>query len=210
MRVIKTSDIINEAAVNAVVKELKEGAIVAFPTETFYGLGVIWSDTTALARLFKLKRRPENKPVPLIIGNVSSLSAVATAPKKIALRIMEKFWPGPLTILLAAKAGLPELITGGTGKVALRVPGKSFALDIARATVVPITATSANISGRAPAGSADEVIKYFGEAVDLVVDGGPAPGGKPSTIIDLSGETIKLLRKGVIPYDKILEAAEDQ
>lgn len=206
MRVIRTSDMMNEAAVNEAVKKLEKGEIVAFPTETFYGLGVLWSDTAALARLFKLKHRAKDKPVPLIIGDVTALSTVALAPEKIALGLIEKFWPGPLTILFNAKAGLPELITGGTGKVALRVPGRSFALDVARAAGAPVTATSANISGQAPARSADEVIRYFGEAIDLVVDGGPAPGGKPSTIIDMSGHTIKLVREGLIPYEEILEA----
>lgn len=209
MRVIKTSDVVDEAVINEVVVELKAGGIVAFPTETFYGLGAIWSDTTALSRLFRLKRRTKDKPVPLIIGDVSVLSAVAATPEKIALSIIEKFWPGPLTILFAAKAGLPELITGGTGKVALRVPGKSCALDVARAARIPITATSANISGKAPARSADEVIRYFGEDVDIVIDSGPAPGEKPSTIIDMSGGGIRLVREGLIPYNEILKAARD-
>lgn len=208
MRVIKTSGISHETDLNEVVQELKAGGIVAFPTETFYGMGVIWSDATALARLFQLKRRTKDKPVPLIIGDVATLSAVALAPEKTVLRIMDKFWPGPLTILFAAKAGLPELITGGTGKVALRVPGRSFALDVARALGYPITSTSANISGKAPARTADEVIRYFGDDLDIVVDGGPAPGEKPSTIIDISEGTLRLVRDGVIPYNEILAATK--
>ncbi len=190
--------------------EINRGGIVAFPTETFYGLGVSFSDKDALAKLFELKRRPKDKPMPLIIGDVAALSIVASAPDEVALRIIERFWPGPLTILFAARALLSDLITGGTGKVALRVPGRSFALALAGAVGYPITATSANISGKPPAQSADEVIAYFGNAVDIVVDGGRAPGQKPSTIIDVSEGAIKLLRQGVVPYEEILAAARGQ
>ncbi len=210
MRVIKTSDGADKAILNEVAEELRKGGIIAFPTETFYGLGTAYSDTDALARLFSLKHRAKDKPVPLIISDIPSLSIIATEPEKTAFRIMERFWPGPLTILFAAKAQLPELLTGGTGKVALRVPGRSFALDLARAVGYPVTATSANISGKEPARSADEVIRYFGDAIDIIVDGGPTPGEKPSTIIDMSGGTIKLVREGVIPYVEILETAKSR
>lgn len=210
MRVIQSSGANKKNALTEAAGEIERGGIVAFPTETFYGLGVIYSDTEALARLFRLKRRPKNKPIPLIIGNVPELAIVASQPDKIAFRIIERFWPGPLTILFAAKAELSDLITGRTGKVAARVPGRSFALDLAGAVGYPLTATSANISGMPPAGSPDEVIGYFGDGVDLIVDGGIAPGEKPSTIIDMSEGTIALVREGVIPFKAILEAAEGQ
>jgi L-threonylcarbamoyladenylate synthase len=210
MRVIRISGTDNEAALAEVAGEIKQGGIVAFPTETFYGLGVTFSDKNALEKLFKLKGRPKDKPMPLIIWNILMLSVVASAPDEIALRIIERFWPGPLTILFAAKAGLPALITGRTGKVALRIPGRSFALDLARAVGYPITATSANVSGMPPAHGPDEVIRYFGDAVDIVVDGGLAPGEKPSTIIDVSEGSIKLVRQGVVPYEDIVTAARGQ
>ncbi len=207
MRVIRISDTNIQAALIEVAGEIKQGGIVAFPTETFYGLGVSFSDKDALTKLFELKRRPKDKPIPLIIGDVSALSVIASSPDEIALRIIERFWPGPLTILFAAKAVLSDLITGRTGKAALRVPGRSFALDLARAVGYPITATSANISGMPPASGPDEVISYFGDGVDLLIDGGRTPGGRPSTIVDVSERTITLVREGVIPYKAILEAA---
>ncbi len=207
MRVIRISAADNRAALVDASKEIEAGGLVAFPTETFYGLGVIYSDTKALIRLFELKRRPKDKPMPLIIGDISALSVIAYPPEKIALSIIEKFWPGPLTVLLAAKPGLPELVTGGSGKVAVRVPGKSFALDLARSVGRPLTATSANISGMPPAESPGDVTGYFGDAVDLLIDGGRAQGGRPSTIIDMSQDGISLVRPGVVPYEEILKAA---
>ena len=207
MRVIKIPGADKKAALIEAAGEIKGGGIVAFPTETFYGLGVIYSDTQALMKLFELKRRPKDKPMPLIIGDVSALAVIASAPEKIAWRIIERFWPGPLTVLLAARPGLPDLITGGSGKVAVRVPGRSFALDLARAVGYPLTATSANISGMPPSENPGDVIGYFGDSINLLIDGGRAPGGKPSTIIDMSQGGISLVRPGAVAYEKILEAA---
>ncbi len=208
MRVIRISAADYEAALTDASKEIRAGGIVAFPTETFYGLGVMYSDTEALIKLFELKRRPKDKPMPLIIGDVSALSVIATQQEKIARRIIERFWPGPLTVLLAAKPGLPDLVTGGSKKVAVRVPGKSFALDLARTVRRPLTATSANISGMPPSQSPEEVTGYFGDAVDLLIDGGRTPGGSPSTIIDMSQGGISLVRPGAVPYEEILKAAD--
>jgi len=210
MRVIQISGTDNKTALTEAAGEIRRGGIVAFPTETFYGLGVIYSDKEALARLFRLKRRPKDKPIPLIIDNVPALAIVALPPDNIAVRIIGKFWPGPLTILFQAKTGLPDFITGGSGKVAVRIPGRSFALELARAAGIPLTATSANISGMPPADAADDVIKYFGDGIDLLIDGGRTPGGKPSTIVDLSEGTIKLVRKGVVLFDEVLIAAKGQ
>ncbi len=207
MRVIRISANDNKAALVEAAEEIRKGGIVAFPTETFYGLGVAFSKEETLSKLFELKRRPKDKPMPLIIGDIAALSVVASVPEKIALKIIKRFWPGPLTILFAAKTTIPCLITGGTGKVALRVPGSSFALDLARAVGYPLTATSANVSGMPPAQSADEVIGYFDEAIDIVIDGGRAPGERPSTIIDVSDGTIRLVRQGAVPYEDILKAA---
>lgn len=207
MRVIRIPGTDKKDALIEAAGEIKRGGIVAFPTETFYGLGVSFSDNEALTMLFELKRRPKDKPMPLIIGDVSALSVIASPPEKIAWRIIERFWPGPLTVLLAAKPGLPDLITGRSGKVAVRVPGRSFALDLARAVGYPITATSANISGMPPSDNPGDVIRYFGDTINLLIDGGYAPGGTPSTIIDMSEGDISLVRPGAVPYEEILKAA---
>ena len=206
MRVIKILDENATDALAAAAAVIRGGGIVAFPTETHYGLGAAYHDVAALKKLFTLKRRPEEKPVPLIAGNEKALGLVARQLDDRAVGIIKRFWPGPLTLLLPAREGLPRLLTAGTGTVAVRMPGKSFALELARTLEFPITATSANISGSPPADDAAGVTGYFGEGLDLLVDGGRTPGGAPSTIIRLSGETTILVRQGQIPFDAILAA----
>jgi L-threonylcarbamoyladenylate synthase len=208
MDVIKFSGENAVGAVAATAEVLKRGGIVAFPTETYYGLGAAYDNLTALEKLFALKRRPEGKPVPLITGSVEALELVAEPPDRVTAIIIEKFWPGPLTLLLPAREGLPRLLTAGTAFVAVRIPGPSFALDLARLLPYPITATSANISGRPPAGSAEEVIGYFGEGLDLLIDGDGTPGGAPSTIVAISAGRITPVRNGQIPFAAVHDAAE--
>ena len=183
------------------------GGIVAFPTETFYGLGVRYNHTDGIRRLCDIKRRPPEKAIPLIIGDMAMLQMVAAKVDPLARSIAESFWPGPLTILFEARDELPSLLTAGTGKVAVRIPGPSIALSLARALPFPITATSANISGTPPAGRPEEVISCFGDSIDMLLDGGPTPGGRPSTIIDVSGGRLQLLREGIIPFGQITKKA---
>ena len=187
------SDVIEMA-----VEILNNGGIVAYPTETFYGLGVRFDKEASLRKLYELKKRPEEKPMPLIIGDRTLLSMIAASVNEIAETLMDKFWPGPLTLLLKAKSDLSSYLTARTGRVAVRIPGESFALHLARGAGFPITATSANPSGMPPAEDADAVIRYFGKEIDMVIDGGKTAGGLPSTIADVREEKIKIVREGVI------------
>jgi L-threonylcarbamoyladenylate synthase len=182
---------------------LERGGAVAFPTETFYGLAVRYDDGAALRRLYELKRRQKDKPIPLIAGERKTLGLVALPLNPTAERLAQRFWPGPLTILTAATEGLSDFLTGGTGNVAVRIPGESFALRLACLLGMPLTATSANISGQPPADNPDKVIEYFGDSLDLIVDGGKTPGGKPSTIIDVTDEQVRIVRKGAISREEI-------
>ena len=180
------------------IQALNEGKIVAFPTETFYGLGVKYDNEEALKRLYEIKNRPLEKAIPLIIGDVSLVEKVAEPVSALEREIMQRYWPGPLTIILKAKDGLSEYLTAGTGKVALRIPGESFGLELAKRAGFPITATSANPSGSPPADSAEMILKYFATEIDILVDGGRTRGYEPSTIVEVVGDQIKLIRKGVI------------
>ncbi len=207
MRIITISAEARGEAVAAASEIIREGGIAAFPTDTFYGLGVKYNDVRALEKLYELKRRPKKRAMPVIIGNRKMLGLICTSLNSIEEKIAEKFWPGPLTLLVAVRLGLPELITAGTGKVAVRIPGKSFALELAKSLDFPVTATSANISGMPPAESAGDVSRYFGDSLDIVIDGGKTRGGKPSTIIDASGGKIEIVRHGAIPQEEIFEAA---
>lgn len=181
------------------IEILKDGGIVAYPAETFYGLGVKFDKEASLRKLYELKKRPEEKPMPLIIGSGASLSMIAVFVNEIAESLMDKFWPGPLTLLLKAKKGLSPYLTADTGRIAVRIPGESAALYLVREAGFPITATSANPSGMPPAEDADSVIRYFGEKIDMVIDGGRTAGGLPSTIVDITEKKIKIVREGVIP-----------
>lgn len=180
------------------VNMLEKGGIVAFPTETFYGLGVKFDNEEALKKLYDIKQRPKDKAIPLIIGNMALLDTIVASANQKAYLLMQRLWPGPLTLLLPARKTLSQLLTAGTGKVAVRMPGESFALRLAKAAGFAITATSANPSGSSPASDALAVLGYFGDHIDLIIDAGPSPGGLPSTITEVTDKGIKVLREGVI------------
>lgn len=183
---------------------LKGGGIIAYPTESFYALGVLATDEAAVKKLCRIKNRPANKPLPVIVGDMETLSSIVKSVPSQAEALIEKFWPGPLTIIFEAKSGLPALLTGGSQRIAVRIPGESAALHLAKIARLPITATSANPSGSAPARRAQEVIDYFGESVDLVIDAGETPGGKPSTIVDTTVTPLRILRAGRIELQENL------
>ncbi len=197
MKLIKIHETSITVAVIEAIAVLDVGGIVAYPTETFYGLGVKFDIENSLKRLYGIKQRPKEKAMPLIIGDKGLLSLIVASVNDTAISLMERFWPGPLTILLPAKGGLSEYIVS-EGRVGVRIPGESFALYLAKEAGFPITATSANISGMPPAENAETVLTYFGDKIDLIVDGGPTPGGFPSTIVDVIEEEIRILREGAI------------
>ena len=182
---------------------IKKGGVIAYPTETFYGLGVKYDDISALNKLYGIKHRSWNKALPLIIGEKGELDLIASSITAAAEKLAKRFWPGPLTILLPARPDISDFITAKTGKIAVRIPGESFALDLARFLGFPITATSANISGMPPADNAGDVIRYFGDSLDLIIDCGKTTGEKPSTIVDASGEKIRFLRAGAVSIEDI-------
>jgi L-threonylcarbamoyladenylate synthase len=194
---------------------LQRGGIIAFPTETFYGLGVKFDCHEALKRLYELKRRPREKAMPLIIGGREMLNEIVSLDRlsntdllSAAIVLMDRFWPGPLTLLFPAKEGLSEYLVANTGMVAVRIPGESFALHLAEKAGFPITATSANPSGLLPAGEADIVERYFDDSIDLLLDGGPTLGRLPSTIVDFSGGVPRIVREGEIPRGEIAECID--
>ncbi len=200
---IKISDKNSANTLKEAIRVLERGGIVAFPTETFYGLGAKFNIENALEKLYALKKRPEEKPMPLIIGDMGMLAAIAANVSDTASALMNKYWPGPLTLLLKAKKGLSKYLTAKRDKVAVRIPGKSIALHLVREAGFPITATSANISGMPPADDASAVLKYFGHKIDMIIDGGKTTGGQPSTIVNASGKSIKVLREGAVSSSDI-------
>ncbi len=182
---------------------LRSGGIVAYPTETFYGLGVDPFNEAAVKRLFDLKGRSPENPIPLVVKDRAMLQSVAARVPPLADKLMERFWPGPLTIIFEAAEELPEAVTGGTGRVGVRVSGSTVVQKLLASIDMPLTATSANPSGSVPAVKAREVLDYFNGAIELLIDGGETPGKKGSTVVDVTGTGLVLVREGVIPFSEI-------
>jgi L-threonylcarbamoyladenylate synthase len=178
---------------------LNSGGLVALPTETFYALAVKPFDARALARLFTLKARPLSKPVLVLVDGPAMLAQVAGEVPEAGARLLARFWPGPLTLILPARSGLPELLTGGTGTIGVRVPRQAITCRLLSALGFPLTGTSANRSGAPPLVGAAAVAREFGDRVDLILDAGPCPGGLPSTIVDVAATPPRLVRAGAVP-----------
>lgn len=198
-----------EAEAGALLSEAREvlarGGVMALPTETFYGLAVNPFREEALRRLFRIKERPLEKPVLLLVAGSEMLSQVAGAVSEVAASLMRRFWPGPLTLILPARPDLSVLLTGGTGTVGVRQPRHSITLRLVAALGYPVTGTSANRSGQGPLTRAVEVAQEFGEELDLVLDAGPCPGGEPSTIVDVSRSPARLVRPGAVSRARLAE-----
>ena len=186
------------------VEVLRRGGVVAFPTDTVYGLGAGIYLPRAVERVFELKGRPRHQPLPVLVGSLDQVPRLASLPPQ-AVALAGRFWPGGLTLVLAALETVPELVTAGSGTVAVRQPRHPTPLALIEGLGSPITGTSANLSGHPPARTADEVRGQMGGRVDLVLEGGPPPGGRESTVVDLTGKAPLVLREGAIPKEEIEE-----
>ena len=177
-------------------KIISEGGVIAFRTDTFYGLGADPFNATAVAKIRELKGREENKPILLLLADAGEADRFIADRSKTFEDVAKKFWPGPLTIVGAAVAGLPLEITAGTGTVGVRVPADANVRELVRLCGGALTATSANPSGSEPARSAKEVIAYFGDRLDLVIDGGEVTATEPSTVLDVTTSPPRIIRQG--------------
>jgi L-threonylcarbamoyladenylate synthase len=176
---------------------LESGGVVAFPTETFYGLGVAALDAAAVRRLFALKGRPESRPVLVLVDDPARIDRIALLTTS-ARELIARHWPGALTLVLAARPNVPTELTAGTGTIGVRQPGHPVPRALAAAVGGPITAPSANLTGEPPPSTADDVLRVFDGKIDLVLDGGPTPGGLPSTVLDVTSDPPRVLREGAV------------
>jgi len=174
------------------------GGVAAFPTETFYGLGADAQNEEALQKVFRLKGREENKPLLLLIAEKNWLSGLVSNISPVAERLIESFWPGPLTLVFEASPRLSNLLTAGKGKIGVRISPHPIAQALVQAVGRAITATSANLSGQPSASLAIEVFRSLGNQVEVILDGGQTAGGLGSTVLDVSGPTLKIIRPGAI------------
>lgn len=185
-------------ALDRAARVLAAGGVVAFPTETFYGLGAAALDGAAVRRVFALKGRPESRPVLVLVDSVAMVERLAAAVPGAACALMARHWPGPLTLVLAARPEVPGEVTAGTGTVGVRLSSHPVATGLVRRLGAPVTAPSANPSGAPPATTAAEVVRYFGPSLPLVLDGGSTPGGLPSTVVDATVSPPRVLRQGAV------------
>lgn len=187
---------------------IRDGGLVVFPTDTLYGVAADPRNPQAVAAVYRVKGRDAAEPLPLVAADFEQVEQVTGGLTPLARRLASAFWPGPLTLVVAASPLLVAEVHGGTGTVAVRVPDHRVARDLAAAAGFPITSTSANRSGEAPSRSADAAVAGLADEVDGVLDAGLTPGGPPSTIVDARGDRPRLLRPGAIAYDRVLAVLE--
>jgi len=176
---------------------LRAGGAVAFPTETFYGLAAAALDPASVKRIFALKGRPDSKPLLVLVDSIAMAETVAHVGHA-ARALMDRYWPGALTLVLPARAIVPPDVTAGTGTLGVRMSSHPIACGLVRALGEPVTAPSANPAGFEPPTTAHAVVAYFAEGLELVLDGGPTAGGMPSTVLDLTVDPPKIVRQGAV------------
>jgi len=202
---ITASSPLDEAA--AVVKR---GGIIVYPTETFYALGADPFNPQAIKRLYLLKGRPASMPISVIVGDAAMLGRITPEVTPLARSLMERFWPGPLTIIFDALEKLPTELTAGTGTIAARVSSDQVCRRLLSALDAPITATSANPSGMPPPVDASTAVEYFNGDIDLLIDGGRLKGTAGSTIVDCRGAAPVIVRTGEFSAADIMRVSQDR
>ncbi|MBK9779254.1 MAG: threonylcarbamoyl-AMP synthase [Anaerolineales bacterium] len=185
---------------------LKNGGIVAFPTDTVYGVGALAFDNAAIESIYTAKDRPLEKAIPILIGDLKDLEVIGLNIPDMALRLAARFWPGPLTCIIPKQPSLPPAVSA-TQTVAVRIPNHPDALALLRAAG-PMAVTSANISGRQSPISAQEVYDQLNGRIPLILDGGNTPGGIPSTLVDCTGETPIIFREGPVTMENLISALQ--
>ena len=198
----------DERGVSQAISFLRSGGIGAFPTDTVYGLGGRIDLETAISKVFQAKGRDFNQPLPVLIADVAQLDQLVAGVPLLARRLAERFWPGGLTLVLRKSPGVSPLISAGGNTVAVRLPAHPVPVALVRGLGVPIAGTSANTSGQPATTTADGVIAQLAGKLDFAIDGGRCPGGKESTIVDLTQSPPRILREGAVSRKEIEEALD--
>ncbi len=183
---------------------LTGGGLVAFPTDTVYGLGALALDGKAVRKIYAAKKRPVEKAIPILVGDMDGLSKVVAGTNEVALKLAARFWPGPLTLVLPKHASISKMVSS-TPSVGVRIPNHPAALALLR-LVGPMAVTSANISGQPSPATAQEVLEQLDKRIPLILDGGRTPGGVPSTVVDCLGLQPTILRPGPVTLEEIQSA----
>ncbi|HEV2885079.1 MAG TPA: L-threonylcarbamoyladenylate synthase [Pyrinomonadaceae bacterium] len=179
------------------------GGVIAFRTDTFYGLGADPLNADAVSKVRLLKSREDDKPILLLISDMNQVERFIAEPSETFRTIAERYWPAPITLVGLARSDLPIELTAGTNSIGLRLPDDENVRSLVRACGGSLTATSANPSARPPATTAQEVVSYFPSSLDLIIDGGEVTLTEPSTVVDLMGATPRLIREGAIKLEEL-------
>ncbi len=194
-------DVVLEHCVRAILA----GQVVAFPTDTFYCLGADPFNLKAVSEIFRIKRRPGGRALPLLVSSLDQAADLAENPPAAFFRLAEKFWPGPLTLVVPASRLIPLKVTGNTGKVGLRWPKAPLAEALITAAARPLTGTSANVSDSPACATAEEVERQVGDVLPLILDGGTTAGTLASTVVELDGDSARIVRPGPITESQLKE-----
>ena len=184
---------------------LRKGGVIAYPTETVYGLGADVNSETGLSRIYKIKGRQSDKPVSIMISSLHQLRDLTEGIKDYVELLMNRFWPGPLTLILNARQNIHQGFRSKDNKIGIRYPDHKLSRELVQLLGSPITSTSANLSGMQPAINAGDVVNNLGDTVDLIIDSGECSYKKPSTVVDVTGSKPTLLREGAIAFSQILQ-----
>jgi len=182
---------------------LRAGKLVAFPTDTVYGVGALCWDDAAVGRLYIAKVRALDKAIPLLLADIGDLALVAAQPSPMCIKLAERFWPGPLTLVVPKADRVSFAVTAGGDTVAIRIPDLALARSLIRAVGAPLATTSANLSGAPSPVTAQEVAAQLARSVAMILDGGRCPGGTASTVVDVTGPVPRILRPGPLTYEQI-------
>ena len=197
---------VSEESIQLAGEVLKQGGIVAFPTDTVYGLGAVCTNDEAVRKIFAAKGRDEGKPLSILVASVEQAEQIALEIPEKARRLMEKYWPGALTLVLKKRPEISDKVSAGRETIGLRMPDSRAAVKLLEAAGIPLAAPSANTSGKRSSVSAEDVIADLAGRVDMILDGGRCPVGISSTVVDLTGESPVILREGSITKTMIDEA----
>lgn len=197
------TEIIDEKTLERAAAIIRSGGVVAVPTETVYGLAANGIDETAIERIYEAKGRPETKPISLFIEDLRAADGVVRDVPEGAYKLAETFFPGPLTLILKKGEKVPDILTAGSDTVGVRCPDNTLTRQIMRFCGVPLTGTSANISGMPDANDISDIMAYFDGKIPAAVDGGRCGGGVPSTVLDMTRETPRILRQGGVTKEQI-------
>ncbi|MBU3980194.1 MAG: threonylcarbamoyl-AMP synthase [Proteobacteria bacterium] len=189
-------------------QSIKKGGIVLFPTKCLYGLGADVFNPDAVDRIFRIKQRPYNKPISVLVKDINELRILVKHVPPTAKCIMDNFWPGQITIVFEAKSTISVKITAGTGKIGIRMPEHPVALSLVKEVNSPITGTSANISGKVGCSAISDLDVQIADKIDMILDAGPLKGGAGSTVIDVTTPFPTILREGYVSAKHIIAALE--